>query len=227
MNSYLLRLLLVAAVSLAVHTLVRILYCKQRQVPRNLPREILLALFVLFVAELFALLFSGPPGRWHPVVMLSTAQNRLQTGAEVNLVPFRTIQRFMRISHSSRFTINVIGNIVMFVPLGFCLPLFWRRWQRWWKLLLFALLFPIGVESVQFFIASRSVDVDDVLLNFTGILLGCGLFLLLHLLAKQLPGLAALLGRFAVPHRAKQAALPHDAAGNQTPPGAQTPCGKF
>ena len=59
----------------------------------------------------------------------------------------------------------LIANVLMFIPLGFLLPVLWR--QRWWQTLLIALAATLGIELIQPFFA-RSFDIDDVFLNFTG-----------------------------------------------------------
>ena len=62
-----------------------------------------------------------------------------------------------------------IANVLMFVPLGFLMPVLWR--QTWWQTLLIALAAILCIELIQPFFA-RSFDVDDILLNFAGGVLG-------------------------------------------------------
>ena len=59
----------------------------------------------------------------------------------------------------------LIANVLMFVPLGFLMPVFWR--QAWWQTLLTALAATLCIELIQPFF-DRSFDVDDIFLNFTG-----------------------------------------------------------
>ena len=59
----------------------------------------------------------------------------------------------------------LIANVLMFIPLGFLLPVLWR--QKWWQTLLITLAATLGIELIQPFFA-RSFDIDDILLNFTG-----------------------------------------------------------
>lgn len=66
----------------------------------------------------------------------------------------------------------------MFIPWGFGLPLFWKKRQSVLSVLLFSALLPLFIESVQLFIG-RSVDVDNLILNFAGGMIGgFGYFLL-------------------------------------------------
>ena len=59
----------------------------------------------------------------------------------------------------------LIANVLMFVPLGFLMSVFWR--QAWWQTLLTALAATLCIELIQPFF-DRSFDVDDIFLNFTG-----------------------------------------------------------
>ena len=59
----------------------------------------------------------------------------------------------------------LVANVLMFIPLGFLLPVLWR--QKWWKTLLIVLAATLCIELIQPFFA-RSFDVDDIFLNFTG-----------------------------------------------------------
>ena len=58
-----------------------------------------------------------------------------------------------------------IANVLMFVPLGFLMPVLWR--QTWWQTLLIALASILCIELIQPFF-DRSFDVDDIFLNFMG-----------------------------------------------------------
>ena len=64
----------------------------------------------------------------------------------------------------------LVGNLLMFLPMGFFLPFVSERVDRRniWKL---AVLIPVVIEVIQLMIG-RSFDVDDLLLNFAGIVIG-------------------------------------------------------
>ena len=80
----------------------------------------------------------------------------------------------------------LLGNIGMFVPLGFFPALLWRGWS-WWKAVLLGFSCSCTIEFIQFFIG-RSTDIDDVILNTTGALIG---FVLYALCRVTLPRLTA------------------------------------
>lgn len=67
---------------------------------------------------------------------------------------------------------QVTLNVLLFVPLGFLLPLvFPNKLNRFWKVALCALCTTFSIEAIQYFIG-RSADIDDILANTFGGMLG-------------------------------------------------------
>lgn len=93
------------------------------------------------------------------------------------LTPFEEISRALN-RRSYWLLFMLLGNIIMFMPLGFFPALLWRRW-RWWRSLLAGFCTSASIEFIQFFIG-RSTDIDDVILNTTGALAGFWVFCLLR-----------------------------------------------
>lgn len=93
------------------------------------------------------------------------------------LKPFEEITRALR-RRSYWLLFMLLGNIIMFMPIGFFPALLWRRW-RWWKSLLTGFCTSSAIELIQFFIG-RSTDIDDVILNTAGALAGFWTFCLLR-----------------------------------------------
>lgn len=73
-------------------------------------------------------------------------------------------------------------NVLMFVPVGFLLPLLWERYGDWKQVLGFGCFLTVFIEAAQVF-TFRTTDIDDLMTN----LLGAGLgFLLVKALGKGL-----------------------------------------
>lgn len=132
-------------------------------------REAAMAVFWLFMAGLLVLALNGQyaPFRelWH------RGMTRLETREYMNLRPFHTIRRFFHYTSSQNFAVNIVGNIVMFIPWGFGLVLLWKKNRSVLRLAALSLALTVFIEFVQLFIG-RHVDVDDLLLNFIGGCLG-------------------------------------------------------
>ncbi|WP_239634268.1 VanZ family protein [Paenibacillus sp. H1-7] len=96
-----------------------------------------------------------------------------------NLVPFKTIWSYIdhfRYFNFDIWIINLFGNVAAFVPFGFLIPWlfpFYARLSAIVKLFVAALLV---VESMQFIFKVGSFDIDDILLNVLGGLLGFALY---------------------------------------------------
>lgn len=130
-------------------------------------REVALTVFVLFTMALLALAFEGTYGT--PSAMIESMRHRVTSGERINLVPFRTIGIFFQHFMLDIFLVNIVGNVVMFMPWGFGLVLLWKKNRSVWRVLFLCFLITALIEVGQLFIG-RSVDVDDLILNFVG---GC------------------------------------------------------
>ncbi|MDY4096882.1 MAG: VanZ family protein [Lachnospiraceae bacterium] len=67
---------------------------------------------------------------------------------------------------------NLFGNILAFIPFGYLLPLCFGQCRSWWRVLLWSLILVLGIEFFQLFSAFGAFDVDDILLNTLGAMVG-------------------------------------------------------
>lgn len=96
-----------------------------------------------------------------------------------NLQPFQEIIRFIRYREALGFWpvfLNLGGNILGFMPFGFCMPLLDRKHRSWYVIFFESMLFSAGIEIIQLISRVGSCDVDDVILNTLGGFLGYLLF---------------------------------------------------
>ena len=94
-----------------------------------------------------------------------------------NLVPMRSIVGDWR-SGGREFVVNFLGNIVAFVPIGMIPPLARPRRSGVWHAALFSLSLSAMIEVIQYLTGRRVADVDDLILNTLGGVLGyCALWL--------------------------------------------------
>lgn len=138
-------------------------------------KRIWYVLFAIYCIAMAYLLFGREEA---PVGIPYADQLRLR----LNLIPFRTLRHQWKllfeadrpwlIRHS---LINLLGNIVLFIPLGIFLPMLWPRLQRLWKVLLAVAGIIALVEVVQVLTLLGRCDIDDLLLNLIGAAIGYGL----------------------------------------------------
>ena len=95
-----------------------------------------------------------------------------------NFIPFKTIveyvQRYID-GYRNLSVLNLLGNFVLFMPMGALLPCVIRKLDRFWKVTLTVLGMVVMVEIVQGILRVGSVDIDDVLFNVVGAMIGYGL----------------------------------------------------
>ena len=93
-----------------------------------------------------------------------------------NLYPFKTILTYIieyNTNNKGPFIINIIGNIVVFILFGFLLPItFQKQLNRLDKLFFASVIGLILIEIVQFASKFGVFDIDDIILNSIGILIG-------------------------------------------------------
>ena len=76
--------------------------------------------------------------------------------------------------------INLAGNVIMFIPLGFFLPLNWKVFRKLPGLILTVLGIILCIELLQMVTMLGSLDVDDVLLNMLGCSMGYYLWKIMY-----------------------------------------------
>jgi glycopeptide antibiotics resistance protein len=112
----------------------------------------------------------GPAPSAVPATRLSTSRF---APIHANYVPFNTILPQLRGQPRwSSAIINLIGNTVLFVPVGFLVLSVYRR-MRWQRSLVLAVAVGVTMEVMQGVLRVGVVDVDDVILNALGVLSGC------------------------------------------------------
>lgn len=80
----------------------------------------------------------------------------------INLVPFAYMFSDYR---------NSLLNVLLFVPLGFLLPVLWKRFRSFLWTGLFGLSFSLSIELLQL-LTLRATDINDLMTNTTGTILG-------------------------------------------------------
>lgn len=92
-----------------------------------------------------------------------------------NLEPFKEIRRFLVYYRKLGFwpvAVNLVGNVLAFVPFGLFFPLLSRRSRSFVKVTLISCEVSISVELIQLLTRVGSCDVDDIILNTLGGMLG-------------------------------------------------------
>lgn len=140
---------------------------------RSAQHPFLRFLFFIYCAVMLWLLFGRSFG-WDDG--LSYEQMLLRN---INTTPLYTIKNYLRVivdrtNDSVYFhcLINLLGNILLFVPVGFLIPKLFKKLRNFFSFFFITLLSILAVELLQLFALLGCCDVDDVILNMTGLTAG-------------------------------------------------------
>ena len=76
--------------------------------------------------------------------------------------------------------LNVIGNAAMFIPSGIVLPIIYKRLDTFVKVLLAGGGISLCIEIIQLPFSVRATDIDDLILNVVGVVMGYGIYALIR-----------------------------------------------
>ncbi|MCZ2257925.1 VanZ family protein [Sporosarcina sp. G11-34] len=160
-------------IALPIIIVIRFTYYKIRKIkPFNLVHEIGVIAFSLFMIALFSQTIMS---------FTYTGPKVTRSFTNVNLIPFQVfIDNYYAITELNfwqPFIINFLGNICIFILIGFMIPLLWGKFNRFWKVVLSGFCISFFIETVQLG-QPRSSDIDDLWLNTLGSMVGYGFYFL-------------------------------------------------
>ena len=141
--------------------------------------KILIIIWWLYIALLFVFVVVKFKGSF---LELNDRINSysIQGSINYNLIPFRSISSQLERITQWWALKNLLGNIIPFIPFGFLLPVIYRKCSSAIKVLSVGLASILLIEIFQFLTKLGSFDVDDIILNMTGIVCGYLTFLVIN-----------------------------------------------
>ena len=107
----------------------------------------------------------------------------INVSSGINLVPFTEILRYD--INSELFIYNVFGNVALFLPFGFIVASYIKP-KKFWTNMFIAIIVSGTIEVVQLNIG-RSFDIDDIILNTVGCIIGFLIYVGMKAAARHLP----------------------------------------
>lgn len=138
------------------------------------------ALFFIYIIILLKAVVFKLPTDIMRMLVDTWDDNVVRNGLDgANFTPFRTIDMYVRYWDwgSLRSFENLIGNVVAFIPFGIFLPSIWKSCRNVFICMGYGLTFVLAIELFQMFSGFGIFDVDDIILNCVGILVGYLLYL--------------------------------------------------
>ena len=123
--------------------------------------------FILYIGLLvYFTIFAESMGRTVPIVSSSY---------RYNLVPLKEIKRFLCNTDTLGWKpviLNVVGNVVAFIPFGYFLPRLFKYRIKFIRAALITFDLSLAIEIIQLLTRVGSLDVDDLFLNTIGGVIG-------------------------------------------------------
>ncbi|WP_368908430.1 VanZ family protein [Bacillus wiedmannii] len=139
----------------------------------------------LFLPYSFVLLFKLLLGR--PAFYFGNLKYFFETGdwhsihgGLINLIPLKSTIRYLTEFDSYNLDIvlmNTLGNVIIFIPFGFLLPLLFKQINNVKMASKIFIKFILLIESLQLLTFTGVFDIDDIILNMLGALIGYGSFI--------------------------------------------------
>jgi len=100
--------------------------------------------------------------------------------ANANLIPFKTILGYLTGEPTWRIAMcNLLGNIVVLAPFGFLIAILYQN-IKWSRVLLIGVFTGVILELLQVILKSGILDIDDIILNSLGVVIGYLLFVFIY-----------------------------------------------
>ncbi|WP_154974368.1 VanZ family protein [Priestia megaterium] len=170
----------------------RFIFLKKKRKITSFKEELILGVFVLY---LIGLASQTIVPNWNAGIVTDTGEpffdiyftNEL---SHVNILPFHTLYEYFFQTNTnvdewnSVSLLNLTANVMLFSPLGFFVALIWRKYHSIKKVTILGLSVTCLIEFIQYFIG-RSSDIDDVLLNTFGTVIGYVVLLIIQYLISK------------------------------------------
>ncbi|MFD2045129.1 VanZ family protein [Ornithinibacillus salinisoli] len=156
---------LIIILSLTFYLPIRYIIVKRKEHRVNYYKEIVYILLIAYGESVVYLTVFPSPGA-NPSGEVS-----------VNLIPFQTINRYFAFQGNAAIPIiNLLGNVVVFIPIGL-FAVFLNKKLSFMGAFLIGFSCSLSIEITQLILSflkilSRSFDIDDIILNTLGVLLG-------------------------------------------------------
>jgi len=97
-----------------------------------------------------------------------------------------TLKPFSSPLGNARLVAYFWENILMFIPYGFLVPILNGYFEKWYRSIALGLISSIAIEALQFITSRGQAQIDDVLLNTAGMMVGWEIFTLIaHLYRRK------------------------------------------
>ncbi|WP_035051975.1 VanZ family protein [Carnobacterium pleistocenium] len=133
-------------------------------------RELILSAFIFYILLLIHLtVFRGENSINNVTIILRPL-------SEINWVPFVETAKLTEGTSLFDYYYNLYGNILWFIPMGFGAAYLMKKRYYFLRSLLIGIAISFLIETMQFLFYTGVSDIDDLIFNTIGTIIGIGLF---------------------------------------------------
>lgn len=156
---------------LLIYIVLRILYLRRKKRKIKFGRELGLGLFVAYILLLlFLTVFRVQYFPWDLHIVSGRPLS------DINIIPIIQTMKLAQGNSILDFLYNLYGNILWFVPFGIMVPALSKKKMSLSKAVLLGGSLSIIIEAFQFLLMSGVSDIDDVIFNVIGVIIGYCLY---------------------------------------------------
>ena len=153
---------------------------KKKGVDRKREVQLLLVYICIIVVARFTFFpFGKVDGKIQPLVFDMAKMIPFR----INLVPFVHMTDY---AIKREAVLNFVGNVTMFIPIGIVYPIVYKELNTHWKVIAAGIGFSLCIEILQLPFFDRVTDIDDLIMNSFGYVIGYGIYLLVGKIKKML-----------------------------------------
>jgi glycopeptide antibiotics resistance protein len=151
--------------------------CLKKSKKKNFKREFIINIFFIYFLILINL----------TICKMSMLQINLDNSFYINYIPL--VETFKMFNNNfmgvGNALYNVIGNILLFIPFGFLVPLLFKKKNKFLMITLYGFFTSVLIEIVQLFTSFNTTDIDDIIFNTLGAIIGYIIFNIFYYLIKK------------------------------------------
>lgn len=142
---------------------------------------VLLALVTCKINEIY---YYVEEGRYVHSIVREIKMNRKLGYWNYNFIPFEAYSYWISEHIWGSLILNILGNTMAFAPMGF-FEMALSKHKKFWKVVLRCFIIVVSLEVFQFILCLGYLDIDDIIMNTIGCVLGCLLYYLFTVICQK------------------------------------------
>lgn len=149
-------------------------------------KKVIFWLYIILIIMVVALKFNGSVQELFHRVDRFKYLKETENWINYNLVPLKSIRIQLKYMNETWAALNIIANIILFIPYGFLLPFTYKKCNNFVKCLGVVFFSVLIIELFQLVTLLGSFDIDDIILNLCGSFIGYIIYILYKVVSSKI-----------------------------------------